>query len=179
MREPANESRRHRVVVGVSGSPCSLTALHRAAVEARMRDAELWVVLAWKPVGGELTRRSSALPSLYADCRSVAVERLRDILDTAFSAVKPGVTLAGLAVRGTAGPALVDVARHPQDLLVVGTGKGGPLRRSLRPSVARYCLAHAPCPVLTVPPSPLHADLATAHRRNAWRIPLDTRELAE
>ncbi|MGW3626802.1 hypothetical protein [Streptomyces sp. NPDC000880] len=38
----------------------------------------------------------------------------------------------------------------------MGTGKGGPLRRSLRPSVARYCLAHAPCPV-----------------------PLDTGELAE
>ncbi|MFD4137796.1 universal stress protein [Streptomyces sp. NPDC058572] len=178
MREPANEPR-CRVVVGVSGDSCSLTALHRAADEARMRGAELWVVLAWQPVGGGLGRRSSAVPALYADCRSVAVERLRGILDTAFGAMKPGVTLAGLTVCGTAGAALVDVARHSQDLLVVGTGKGGRLRRSLRPSVARYCLAHAPCPVLTVPPSPLEADLAAAHRRNVWRIPLDTRELAE
>ncbi|WP_405996797.1 universal stress protein [Streptomyces sp. NBC_00829] len=177
MHETVNKSC-GRVVVGVSGGSCSLTALHRAAAEARIRDAELWVVLAWQPVGGQFTRRTSPMPSLYAGCRSVAVERLRGILDTAFGAVKPGVTLAGMTVCGTAGAALVNVARHSQDLLVVGTGRGR-LRRLLRPSVARYCFAHAPCPVLTVPPSPLEADLAAAHRRNVWRIPLDTRKLAE
>ncbi|WP_371675451.1 universal stress protein [Streptomyces sp. NBC_01276] len=48
---------------------------------------------------------------------------------------------------------LVDVARDPDDLLAVGSGPRGPLR----PSTARYVLAHAPCPVLTVPPSPLQA----------------------
>ncbi|MFJ9643218.1 universal stress protein [Streptomyces sp. NPDC101206] len=61
---------------------------------------------------------------------------------------------------------------------MVGAGSHGPLLRLLRPSVARYCLAHAACPVLTVPPSPLQGRYAAARRRNAWRRPLDLRELA-
>jgi hypothetical protein len=40
-----------RVVVGVSGSLGSLTALCRAAAEARLRGASLWPVLAWEPPG--------------------------------------------------------------------------------------------------------------------------------
>jgi hypothetical protein len=49
---------------------------------------------------------------------------------------------------------LVDHADRPDDLLVVGTGRRGGLRR-LRRSVGRYCLAHARCPVIAVPPSDL------------------------
>ncbi|MCY0963041.1 hypothetical protein [Streptomyces sp. H27-H5] len=53
-------------------------------------------------------------------CRAAAVERLREVLDGAFGAAKPGVTLAGLTVRATPGAALVDTARRSDDLLVVG-----------------------------------------------------------
>lgn len=165
-----------RVVVGVTGTPGNLAALHRAAGEARVRGAELWAVLAWQPPGGGLARRNG--PVALAPCRAAAVTRLREVLDTAFGAVKPGVTLQGFTVRGTPGAALVDTARDPDDLLVVGTGSRAALRRLVRPSVARYCLAHAACPVLAVPPSPLQAQLAAAHRRNFWRMPLDLRELA-
>ncbi|MFI1279448.1 universal stress protein [Streptomyces sp. NPDC020858] len=52
-----------RVVVGVTGSPGSLTALHRAAAEARVRDAELRVVLAWQSPGGELGSRNGLGPA--------------------------------------------------------------------------------------------------------------------
>ncbi|MEJ8646137.1 universal stress protein [Streptomyces sp. MS1.HAVA.3] len=166
-----------RVVVGVTGSPGSLTALHRAAAEARVRDAELRVVLAWQSPGGELGSRNGLVPAAPEQCRAAAVERLREVLDTAFGAAKAGVTLAGFTVRGTPGAALVDTACDPEDLLVVGTGSRAPLRRLVRPSVARYCLAHAACPVLVVPPSPLQAELQSVHRRNVWRIPLDPREL--
>ncbi|MEV6573624.1 universal stress protein [Streptomyces sp. NPDC051577] len=165
-----------RVVVGVTGTLGSLAALHRAAAEARVRDAELRVVLAWQAPGGELGGRNGLGPRALAQCRTAAVERLREVLDTAFRAAKPGVTLAGITVRGTPGAALVDAARGVEDLLVVGTGSRAPLRR-LRPSVARYCLAHAACPVLVVPPSPLQVEFDAAHRRNFWRIPLDAREL--
>ncbi|MFC9614624.1 universal stress protein [Streptomyces sp. NPDC056938] len=65
------------------------------------------------------------------------------------------------------------------DLLVVGAGHRGHLHRALHPSVSRYCLAHACCPVLAVPPSPLEADLAAAHLRNVWRLRLDTRHFAK
>lgn len=51
-----------RVVVGVSGSLGSLTALCRAAAEARLRGASLWPVLAWEPPGGELAARRSPPP---------------------------------------------------------------------------------------------------------------------
>ncbi|MFD3761549.1 universal stress protein [Streptomyces sp. NPDC058622] len=136
----------HRVVVGVSGSPGSLYALHRAAAEARVRDAELWVVITWQEPGGELGSRNSCNASALTACRAVAVERLREVLDAAFGAAEPGVTLAGLTVRATLGAALVDTARRPEDLLVVGTGSRTPLRRLVRPSVARYCLAHATSP---------------------------------
>lgn len=156
-----------RVVVGATGgSPGSLTALHGAAAEARVRDAELRDVLAWQSPGGELGSRNGLGPAALAECRAAAVESLREVLDTAFGdtafgAAKAGVTLAGLTVRGTAGAALVDTARDPEDLLVVGTGSRAPLRRLVRPSVARYCLAHAgaaPCggstaPITRPPPS--------------------------
>ncbi|MGW6572378.1 universal stress protein [Streptomyces sp. NPDC054945] len=166
------------VVVGVTGHPGSLTALHRAAAEACLRGAELTVVLAWQAPGGELGSRNGLGPAALAECRDTAAERLREVLDTAFSAVEPGVALVSLTVRGTPGAALVDTARDPEDLLVVGTGSRGVWRRLVRPSVARYCLAHAACPVLAVPPSPLQAELESVHRRNAWRMPLDPRELA-
>ncbi|MFF3018537.1 universal stress protein [Streptomyces sp. NPDC057939] len=167
-----------RIVVGVSGTPGSLSALHRAVAEARVREAELWVVMAWQAPGGALASRSACDVPALTDCRAAVVERLREVLDGAFGATKPGVTLAGLTVRATPGAALVDTARGPEDLLVVGSGSRNALRRLVRPSVARYCLAHAACPVLTVPPSPLQADLDEVQRRNFWRMSLDARELA-
>ncbi|MFC9819489.1 universal stress protein [Streptomyces erythrochromogenes] len=165
-----------RVVVGVTGTPGSLTALHRAAAEARVRGAELLAVLAWQSPGGGLASRNGCGPGDLQECRGAAADRLREALDTALGAVRPCVTVDGLTVRGTPGAALVDVARDPEDLLVVGTGSRAVWRRLARPSVARYCLAHAPCPVLAVPPSPLQAELAAVRRRNRLRMPLVLRE---
>ncbi|WP_328623459.1 universal stress protein [Streptomyces sp. NBC_00354] len=89
--------------------------------------------------------------------------------------------MRGRVVAGTCGSPGSLTALHrgdADDLLVVGTGSRGPLLRALRPSVARYCLAHAPCPVLAVPPSPFQADLDAVRRRIAWRRPVDTAGLA-
>ncbi|MEV7542496.1 universal stress protein [Streptomyces sp. NPDC089915] len=166
-----------QVVVGIGEGLGGLGALHRAAAEARLRRVELCAVLAWQaPDGGPGSRTSCGVP-VSALCRSAAADRLREVLGSAFGAGTPALTVTGLTVRGTAGAALVDVARDPDDLLVVGSGPRGPLRRLLRPSVTRYVLAHAACPVLTVPPSPLRAAYEAAHRRNSWRLPLDAREL--
>ncbi|WP_240803534.1 universal stress protein [Streptomyces sp. A0592] len=165
-----------RVVVGVTGTPGSLTALHRAAAEARVRRAELLAVLAWQSPGGALGSRNGWGPDVLTEYRSAAADRLREALDAAFGVEWPCVPVEGLTVRGTPGAALVDVARDPEDLLVVGAGSRAALRRLVRPSVARYCLAHAPCPVLAVPPSPLQAALAAERRRNRLRMPLVLRE---
>lgn len=55
---------------------------------------------------------------------------------------------------------------------MVGAGSRGGLPRVLLPTPLRHCLAHASCPVLAVPPSPLQRDLEAVHHRNTWRLPL-------
>ncbi|MER5827735.1 universal stress protein, partial [Streptomyces mirabilis] len=55
------EGERRRVVVGVSGSPGSLAALHRGAFEARRTGAVLLAVGAWEPPRGALAHPSSML----------------------------------------------------------------------------------------------------------------------
>ena len=169
---------RARAVVGVSGSPGSLAALHRAVREARRTDAELLAVLAWEPPGGELAHGRSMLAPPVADLRRAAADRLLAVLDAAFGEAGPGVPFRGLVVRGTAGRALVETADRPDDLLVVGAGPRGPLR-ALCPSVTRYCVTHAACPVLTVPPSPLESELASLHRRISLGRAVNARELTE
>ncbi|WP_327691894.1 MULTISPECIES: universal stress protein [unclassified Streptomyces] len=164
-----------RVVVGVSGSLGSLAALCRAADEARRRGAELWPVLAWEPPGGDLAaRRSPAASYLVEEWERLARERLVAALRDVFGSTGTGLAKRALIARGAPGRALVEIAGREDDLLVVGAGCRGRLQRALWPSVGRYCLAHASCPVLAVPPSPLEAELAAAHRRNAWRLRLDT-----
>ncbi|WP_327371252.1 universal stress protein [Streptomyces sp. NBC_01217] len=168
-----------RIVAGVSGSLGSLVALHRAASEARRHGAELLAVLAWEPPGGELAHRSSVFPPQVDAFRREAGERLLTALRTAFGDAGPGVPFQGLVARGTPGYALVEIADRADDLLVVGAGCRGRVHRTLFPSVARYCVAHAACPVLAVPPSPLQNELTSVHRRVRWRLPLDTRELTD
>jgi len=70
-------------------------------------------------------------------------------------------------VRAAPGPALVELADRRDDLLVVGYGGRSRLGCAVHGSVARYCLAHARCPVLAVPPSELIRELRP--RRHHWR----------
>ncbi|GAA3099842.1 universal stress protein [Streptomyces echinatus] len=164
-----------RVLVGVSGSPGSLTALARAADEARCRGAQLWPVLAWEPPGGDLAARRQPVESVTADeWEGLARERLLQALSEVFGGPETGLPGQALLVRGSPGPALVRTAGRDGDVLVVGAGGRGRLHRALWPSVGRYCLAHAGCPVLAVPPSPLRAALTSLHRRNALGLRLDT-----
>ncbi|MCI3246202.1 MULTISPECIES: universal stress protein [Streptomyces] len=164
-----------RVVVGVSGSLGSLTALCRAAAEARLRGASLWPVLAWEPPGGELAaRRSPASALMVGEWQRLARERLLAALDDVFGDDGPRVPMTALVVRGAPGRALVATADRESDVLVVGAGRRSALHRALAPSTSRYCLAHATCPVLAVPPSPLQSELAAVHRRNTWRRRLDS-----
>ncbi|MGW2210768.1 universal stress protein [Streptomyces sp. NPDC001781] len=167
-----------RVVVGVSGSLGSLTALGRAADEARRRGAQLWPVLAWEPPGGDLAaRRSPAATVMVPEWERLARERLVKALCDVFGGTDTGVPGQAIVVRGVPGPALVRITDREDDILVVGAGERGRLHRALWPSVSRYCLARATCPVLAVPPSPLQAALAAVHRRNTWRLRLDTGRL--
>ncbi|MEK0099675.1 universal stress protein, partial [Streptomyces sp. A475] len=71
--DTAPDTRVARVVVGVSGSLGSRTALRRAAAEAHHRQAELWAVLAWQSPGGALhARRAAAAPLADGDWENLA-----------------------------------------------------------------------------------------------------------
>jgi len=163
------EIRARRYVVGVSGSLGSLAALHQAVGEARHHGIELLMILAWEPPGGDPACLRAPCPPLLADLRRKAEERIWAARDAAFAGgpVPCGVTTA----RGPAGKVLVAAADRPGDVLVVGAGRRGKWNR-LRPSVTRYCLAHATCPVLAVPPSPLQRDLSVWRRRTTFRRPV-------
>ena len=144
-----------RVVVGVSGSLGSLQALRLAADEARARQAALVPVIAWVPPGGDLSERSHPSPYLRQIWCEAARQRLADAFDAGLGGIPDDLVVRARVERGEPGPVLVDVADGPGDLLVIGTGRRSPLARALRKSVGRYCLAHAHCPVIAIPPPAL------------------------
>ena len=153
-----------RVFVGVHGSLGSLQALRYAADQARERGGRLIPVIAWTPPGGDLAERRQPVYSLRRMWRDAAYGRLLDAFDRGLGGLPAGLEVEPRVIRGPAGPVLVDTAAQPDDLLVVGTGRRGLLRR-VRRSVSRYCLAQAHCPVIAVPPSDLMEQASRGRRR--------------
>jgi nucleotide-binding universal stress UspA family protein len=155
-----------RVITGVSGSPRNLQALRYAAALARGQDAALIPVLAWVPPGGDAADRrhpSSHLRRLWVED---AWRRMGEALDAALGGQPDDVATEPMVVRGEPGAVLVNHAIHPGDLLVIGTGRHGTLSRLFGGKVSRYCLAHAGCPVLAVPPTAL--ELEAGHGLHLW-----------
>ncbi len=144
-----------RVVVGVDGSLGGLAALHRAAGEAAARGAVLVPLIAWAP-----SERDGLRP--LSELEHAARRRLDTAFAQVFGGCPAGLVVRPVVVRGEAGRALVAEAGRPDDLLVIGTGGHGRLHRALHGSVARYCRAHALCPVLAVSPERLLESLARA-----------------
>jgi nucleotide-binding universal stress UspA family protein len=144
-----------RIVVGVHGSLGSLQALRWATDEARDRQVPVAVVIAWIPPGGDFAERSHPSAYLRKVWREAAHARLNDAFDEALGGIPADLRVQARVERGETGPVLVDVADQPGDLLVIGTGRRNPVGRALHRSVGRYCLAHARCPVIAVPPSAL------------------------
>jgi nucleotide-binding universal stress UspA family protein len=156
-----------RVIVGVSGSPGNLPAVRYAADVAHAHSAPLIPVLAWLPPGGDLAERSHPAPVLRQVWADAAWHRLQAALQAAFGGLPAGVSTEPQVIRGEAGQALVGVACEAGDLLVIGTGRRSRVSRAAHASVSRYCLAHAECPVLAVPPSPLDREIGRMGLR-AW-----------
>jgi nucleotide-binding universal stress UspA family protein len=148
-----------RVIVGVSGSSQCLPAVRYAADVAREHGAPLIPVLAWLPPGGDLADRSHPSPVLRQAWADAARMRLRDALQAAFGGLPADVYTEPQIVRGEPGQTLVRIACQEDDLLVIGAGRRSRIGRILHASVSRYCLAHAACPVLAVPPSPLDREI--------------------
>jgi nucleotide-binding universal stress UspA family protein len=157
---------RRRVIVGVSGSARSLPALRQAAAEARTRDAVLVAVHAWIPPGGDLVERRYPVPELRQVWRDAAWQRLWGAFDAAFGGVPEDVEVEPAVVRAEAHFALVELSGRDNDLLVIGAGRRGAVRRAWRARITRYCVARATCPVLVVPPTALAQEMD--RRVHAW-----------
>jgi len=161
------------VIVGASGSPGSLHALRTAEGLARSHGAVLIPVLAWEPPGGDYGVRTEPSGQLLQEWRVLARRRLRDALLAVWGEIPDDPLVEPHVERGPAGWVLVNLARRPGDVLVVGAGRRGALARMAFSRVSRYCLAHAQCPVLAIPPPELARELA--HGRHAcvfWHRPL-------
>lgn len=136
-----------RVVVGVDGTPRTITALRWAATEAVRRDAELHAVLAW----GDTPRPASYAPvtatSDPAECARRAAQRLTGAILAAFEG-SPPVHVHEIVDERAPVPALLDHARDA-DLLVLATRPAG--SPDGPGSVAISCLRQPPCPVVALP----------------------------
>lgn len=153
------------MVVGVDGSPGSLEALRYAVQQARRLHRVLVPVIAWKPVGNQVVAHRPPTPQYARLVREFAETELHRAFDEALGGPPADVTIESWVAMGAAGPALVHEAGQIYDLLVVGAGRRGRLRHALHAGTARYCLAHAHCPVIAVPPPALQAELGTGLRR--------------
>jgi nucleotide-binding universal stress UspA family protein len=158
-----------RIIVGVHGSLGSLQALRYAAGEARERCVPLVPVIAWVPPGGDAAERSRPSPYLRQLWREEARKRLREAFEVGLGGVPSDLTIEAHVERGETGEVLVQLADRPDDLIVIGTGRRGVLTRIFRHSVGRYCLAHATCPVVAVPPSTLMDEMGGSLRGRRLR----------
>jgi nucleotide-binding universal stress UspA family protein len=159
-----------RVIVGVDTTLSGLQALRLAVAEARARGVALHAVRTWglappdriEPPAGLVRQPTLGIPAEGGAAAlgrySGAVEAAA-IIDRAFADTMggepPDLPVRTVLVPDSPGPVLVEYACRDHDLLVIGAGRRRfPFRWRASP-VVRYCLRHASCPVLVVPPPPL------------------------
>jgi nucleotide-binding universal stress UspA family protein len=141
-----------RVVVGVHDCLAGLQALRCAVAEARRREVPLCAVRAWTiPYAGQ----GAGLRTWRQELVDDAALTTYGAFATALGGLPTDVEVRVLAPEGVPARALVELADRDDDLLVVGDCQRRGLRRLRSRSVARYCVVHALCPVLVVPPPAL------------------------
>ncbi|WP_306316206.1 MULTISPECIES: universal stress protein [unclassified Streptomyces] len=149
-----------RVVVGVGGSPASLAAVRSAVAEARRSGRPLVAVTAWEPPEGEALYRRWPDSGWARHWHAEARARLAGAFEEALGGLPADLDVTLRVVRDRPGPALVELADRPDDLLVVGVRP-----RSLVRAAHRHVRRHAVCPVLSVPVRPLQRAELRALRR--------------
>jgi nucleotide-binding universal stress UspA family protein len=132
------------IVVGVDGSPQSLTALQWAVTEARLRHGRVRMITSWY-----YPPRASPGMDVMGDSSERAAERIQ--ADALRTVAAEGVDVIGQVVQGTPASALLDSASDA-DLLIVGSRGHGGFSGLLLGSVSTQVVHHARCPVLVIRP---------------------------
>jgi nucleotide-binding universal stress UspA family protein len=156
---PSCGSAVRRVVVGIDDSRSGLAALCEAVGLARGHGAELVAVRACAlglPRHGGRRHRHLAHPHVvlyFSDQEQCAAARIltKDVLKQAIGRMPADLAVVIKTPAGDPGVVLVEIARRPGDVLVIGHGRPLAARAVLHGSVASYCLRHAACPVVVVP----------------------------
>ena len=134
-------------------TPAGLTTSKAPYIERAQQDGKLYIQQPYEQ---------------YSDANHDAWRRLSTAFDVGLGGVPADLRVEPQVSRGEFGPVLVDTADQPDDLLIIGTGRRAGLGRVLHRSVSRYCLAHARCPVLAVPPSALMDEMS--HPLRSWQL---------
>ena len=134
-----------RIVVGVDGSPSSMTALRWAILQAELTGCEVEAVIAWRlPSRYGFAAVTDRATDFEGDARKVLADALNEA-----SSVEPDVVIRSSVVEGHPAEVLVRAARGA-DMLVVGSRGHGGFTGAVLGSVSQYCVHHAPCPVLVI-----------------------------
>ena len=134
-----------RIVVGVDGSPSSMTALRWAILQAELTGCDVEAVTAWRlPSRYGFAPVTDRATDFEGDARKVLADALNEA-----SSVEPDVVIRSSVVEGHPAEVLVRAARGA-DMLVVGSRGHGGFTGAVLGSVSQYCVHHAPCPVVVI-----------------------------
>lgn len=161
-----------RVIVGVTTSLSGLQALRVGVAEARVRGRELHAVRVADPPAtdrGFAGDQPGGLVSPVDDAAAVISQAFADTMGSP----PADIDIHQVVMPDPPGAVLVEYACRDADLLVIGAGRRSRLRRPWGSRVVRYCVAHAGCAVLVVPPPPLIRSTSTRSLVRRLRRDLD------
>ena len=139
-------SERHGIIVGIDGTPASVTAARWAMDQTDafgpVRPVYAWSIPAMAIAGTPL----GFAPAPPVAEMEAAAERAAAVYAGDLGLEPDDITI----VQGDAGFALCEAAEDA-NLLVVGTRNLGTIRANFLGSVGRYCADHTPAPLVVVP----------------------------
>jgi nucleotide-binding universal stress UspA family protein len=145
------DARRRPVLCAVADDPHASTVVRTAATLANAMRAPL-VLTHVTPA--DIPPGVSTIPNGQARLREEEERDATQLIDALLSGAAAGANVRRLIARGPTAKTLVDLAaREYASLLVVGSGRKGPVFAALSGSVPSHVAKHAPCPVVLVPPA--------------------------
>lgn len=161
--------RADRVIVGVDAGISGLRALRMAVDEARRRGAELHALRVW----WVSPRAGAGIPQLREDGLALARQVVADAFSDAMGGPPTDLKIVVMLPEGEPARALVAYSDRDDDILFCGSTSRAGLHWLRGPGVAAYCVTHAGCPVVVVPPAAFarqQRQTVRSIRRDAARI---------